>query len=211
MLRQYRKYERGEFFVVGVDTAAGGNDYCAAQFLSMTNIDVPTVIHTSQSITAVTPAIHHELERIYNETQLQPMVAYERQNGGVFELERLGTLNRNGKYRIFNMPGYGKLTNKDTEKIGWDTNSATRPKMLQDLKEAIDSQSLKIYDINTVKELFTFIIAKNGKPQAEDNAHDDLIMSLAIAWQLYQTVPIRRLEREVDIPEYKPRDSVIGI
>lgn len=211
MLRQYRKHQHGEFYVVGVDTAAGGNDRVAVQVLSKTNLDVPLVIHSTKSITAVTPIIHNELERIYNETGIPPVVAYERQNGGLFELERLGTLNRNGKYRIFKMPSYGKETNKTTDKIGWDTNTATRPKMLQDLKQAIDKEALKLYDETTVKELFTFIISKTGKPQAEDNAHDDLVMALAIAWQLYQLVPMKYLQREIELPEYKPRDSVIGI
>lgn len=211
MLKQYRKYQHGEFIVVGVDPSAGGDDYTAVQFLSKTNLDVPSVIHTKQTITSVTPIIHTELERIYDQTSLKPEVAYERQNGGVFEMERLGRLNRNGKYTLFKMIGYGKQNNDDTEKIGWDTNSATRPKMLQDLKNSIDGQLIKLYDPITVKELFTFIIAENGKPQAEKNTHDDLVMSLSISWQLYQLVPMRYLQREEELPIYQPRDNVIGI
>ena len=44
MLTRYRELNPGEFFVIGVDTAAGGSDYCAAQFLSKTKLDVPIVI-----------------------------------------------------------------------------------------------------------------------------------------------------------------------
>lgn len=197
---------------MGVDTSAGAGDYCAAQFVSKTYLDVPMVIHSPMSITAVTPTIHNELERVYNETQLQPVVAYERQGGGLFEMERLGTLNRNGKYKLFTMPTYGNNQNPDPKKIGWDTNTATRPKMLQDLKEVIDNKAVRVYDPATVKELFTFIIKKTGKPEAEDNAHDDLVMSLAIAWQLTQTentpVPI---SRQAPPPAYQPADDVIGI
>lgn len=201
MLKRYRKYQHGEFIVVGVDTSAGGKDRTAAQFLSKTLLDVPVVIHTPQSITAVTPVIHNELEKIYNETSVSPVVAYERQNGGQFELERLGVLNRNGRYKIFKMPGYGKEVNEATEKIGWDTNTATRPKMLQDLKEAIDKQLIKIYDKSTINEMFTFIISKTGKPQAEQNTHDDLVMSLAVAWQLYQTEEPQYKDTFDDLPD----------
>jgi len=35
--------------------------------------------------------------------------------------------------------------------------------------------------------MYSFIINKQGKAEAETSAHDDLVMSLAIAWQLYQT------------------------
>lgn len=211
MLNTHREYQPGEFIVCGVDPSAGGGDYTAAQFLSKTHLDVPAVIHTSQTITAVTPQIHIELERIYDITNVQPVIAYERQNGGVFELERLGALNRNGKYKIFTMPTYGNTTNIKAKKIGWDTNTATRPKMLQDLKNAIDNKTIKIYDKTTIKEMFTFIIADNGKPQAEENSHDDLVMSLAIAWQLYQQEEQQVHVPASTLPQFKdPQDYELG-
>jgi len=201
MLNQYRQYKSGEFIVVGVDTSAGGGDYSAAQFLSKTNLDVPTVLHTSQSITVATPIIHNELEKIFDETNVKPVVAYERQNGGVFELERLSTLNRLNKYDMFTMPTYGKIDNPTAKKIGWDTNTATRPKMLQELKECIDNKLIKLYHKQTVNELFTFIVSNIGKPEAENNAHDDLVMSLAIAWQLYQLANKPVKIDDLDIPD----------
>jgi hypothetical protein len=211
MLYRYRKYEPNEFYVVGVDTSAGGSDFTAVQFLSKTKLDVPSVLHDKTSITAITPLIHLELEKIYDATGVQPVVAYERQNGGLFELERLGTLNRNGKYRIFTMPTYGSVDNPESNKIGWDTNTATRPKMLQDLREAINKQLLKLYHKTTVNELFTFIINKQGKPEAEKHSHDDLVMALAIAWQLYQTENPPQEIRPEDLPRYEPSDPKIGI
>lgn len=186
MLYQYRQYNKGEFFVVAVDTAAGGDDCVAGQFLSKTNLDVPVVIHAEESITAVTPKIHNELERIYLETGVKPVVAYERQNGGIFELERLQRLNKFGNYTIFLMPSLGKVDNADPTMLGWDTNGASRPKACQDLQEAINNKLVKLYHEETINELFSFIIHKSGKMAAEKNAHDDLVMALAIAWQMYQ-------------------------
>lgn len=190
--RRYRKYERGEFIVVGVDTAWGGTDYCSAQFLSKTHLDIPTVFHSKVLASEMTPQIHLELERIYDETNVKPVVAFERNNGGIAEIERLATLNRLGKYRI-----YTEKTNvgstestEDTVKLGWTTSSASRPTMLSMLKECIDSRLLSIYDKPTINEMFSFIISQTSsswKAQAEQGAHDDLIMALAIAWQLYQT------------------------
>jgi hypothetical protein len=191
MFRRYRKWEQGEFVVVWCDTATGLGDYCAGQFLSNKKLDVPLVYHSKETATVMTPLIHNELERIKDETGIQPVVAFERNNGGGFEMDRLASLNRLGKYRIYTMKtldSSGRLD--DSSKLGWDTNTATRPKMLQDLKEAIDKQLLRIYDKPTVNEMFSFIIKTSNssvKAQAETGAHDDLIMSLAGAWQLYQT------------------------
>lgn len=216
MFKRYRSYEPGEFFVVGVDTAMGGLDYSAAQFLSKTKLDVPTVYHSKTTSTEMTPYLHTELETIYDKTGLQPVVAYERQNGGVFEMERLATLNRNGKYRIFTMPTYGNTTNPQAKKIGWDTNSATRPKMLQDLKESIDNKVIKLYHKRTVMELFTFIVVQTSsswRAQAEKNSHDDLVMSLAIAWQLQQmeTEPIKHFQIQ-NLPQFQEvADSDLGL
>lgn len=190
--RKYRKYQKGEFYVVFCDTAWGGLDYCAAQFLCKTNLDVPVVFHSKILATEMTPQIHNELERIYDETQVKPVVAFERNNGGVAEIERLATLNREGKYRIFvekSNIGSTELV-QDSVKLGWTTSSSTRPIMLSMLKEAIDNRLLTIYDKPTINEMFSFIISQTSsswKAQAEQGAHDDLIMALAGAWQLYQT------------------------
>ena len=190
--RRYRQYKPGEFYVVGIDTAWGGTDYCAGQFLCKITLDVPTVFHSKILATEMTPRIHNELERIYDETKVKPVVAFERNNGGVAELERLATLNRDGKYRIY-VEKHGVGTTEaveETIKLGWSTTSASRPNMLQMLKEAIDERVLRIYDKPTVNEMFSFIVSQTSsswKAQAEQGAHDDLIMALAIAWQLYQT------------------------
>lgn len=192
MFRKYRQYQKGEFVVVGVDTSWGGTDYSTAQFLSKTNLDIPTVYHSKVLATEMTPHIHLELERIYDETQVKPVVAFERNNGGIAEVERLATLNRDGKYHIYTEKrGVGTTDAiEQSVKLGWTTSSATRPTMLSMLKEAIDGRILRIYDKPTITEMFSFIVSQTSsswKAQAEQGAHDDLIMALAIAWQLYQT------------------------
>lgn len=192
MFRRYRDYKLNEFYVVFADTAWGGDDYCAVQFLSKTNLDVPVVYHSKTIATEMTPLLHLELEKIYDTTKVKPVVSIERNNGGVAELERLATLNRNGKYRIYQEKRNIGSTDStgDTVKLGWTTSSATRPTMLSMLKEAIDNKLIKIYDRPTVNEMFSFIVSQTSsswKAQAETGAHDDLIMALAGAWQLYQT------------------------
>jgi hypothetical protein len=186
MFRQYRNIEKGEFFVVFADTSAGGSDYNACQFLSKTKIDIPLIYHQKGIATEMTNSIFPVIEKIFDLTGITPMVAYETNNGGIFELERLSQLNRLSKFSIYKQQTHGTTFSEQTEKIGWTTNVATRPRMLQDFKNAIDNKLVKIYDKQTIAELYSFIIGKTGKPEAESNAHDDLVMSGAGAWQLYQ-------------------------
>lgn len=212
--RQFREIERNEFIVAFADTSAGMGDYCAVQFVSKTHIDVPLVYHSESIATEMTNAIFPVLEKIYDRTGVKPVVAYERNNGGVFELERLATLNRLGKFEIFTMPNSGRIDNPEPTKLGWDTNTATRPIMLQSLKEAIDNKLLRVYDKPTITELYSFVLVQTTstiKAQAERGAHDDLVMSLAGAWQMYQQCNSPQIINHGDLPQFKARDSVIGI
>jgi hypothetical protein len=192
VFRKYRDFKPGEFVLCFADTAQGGGDYCAAHFLSKEGLDIPLVYHSKTIATEMTPLLHQKLEEIFDQTGVQPIVAFERNNGGLFELERLNKLNRNQKYRIYRAKqNMGATTTvSDSNKMGWDTNSATRPAMLTGIKDAVDNGLLKIYDRPTITEMFSFVevqTTSSWRAQAERGAHDDLIMSLAGVWQMYQT------------------------
>lgn len=205
MFRQYRPIERGEFILVGYDLAMGGKDYSAVQFLSKTKNDVPLVYHSKNIATQATNDIVPVLNRIYDVTGVAPVLAPETNAGGVYEIDRINAMNREGKFKMYvQKAGIGTMDSPDAKKYGYSTNTATRPKMLEELKNAIDNKVIGIYDRNTINEMFAFVVVKTStswKAQAEQGAHDDLIMSLAIAWQLYQT------EIQPSVNNYVPKQS----
>lgn len=187
--RLYRPLTRGSFIICGMDCSQGGIDANFAQFIDKDHIDVPLVYEEHGVAADSTPKIHQALEWIFDETGVRPVVALERNMGGASEMERLRKMNRMQKYRIYQYMGFGTYKGENqTDRLGWVTDSASRPRMVGDLKSAIDTQNLRIYDKETVNQLGTFIVNKRtGKPEAAPNTHDDAVMSLAIAWQLYQT------------------------
>src|SRR3972149_3610484 len=87
MFRQFRKIEGNEKLVVAADTSSGLGDYCAVQFLSKTKIDVPLIYHSKIIATEMTNEIYPVLEKLYDITGNKPIVAYERNAGGVFEMD----------------------------------------------------------------------------------------------------------------------------
>jgi hypothetical protein len=189
MFRQYRQFEDKEFILCAVDTSSGGKDNTTAHFLSKTKIDIPLVYQSNVTTSDFIPKLSTILEKIYDKTNIKPVVAFERQNGGSFLMDRLAGINLSGKYDIFKMPNYGRTDPPEGVRLGWDTNTATRPKMLQELKEAIDKRVLIVYDKPTIEELFSFVVVQTSsawKAQAENSAHDDLVMAMAIVWQMYQ-------------------------
>lgn len=201
MFTLHRMLRQGEFIVFFVDTAGEGSDYNAGHGLSKTNLDIPITLHYKGSIVDVTPKLKELLIYIKKATGVKPVVAYETNNGGGYELDRLDRLNKEQDYIIYyqyKLNSEGKL--ERTDKKGWNTNSSTRPELISGLTELVDNHLVVIYSSRTVNEMPTFV--KRQKPggwraEAEEGANDDLMMSLGGAWQLYQTEnpPAPRRER----------------
>ena len=169
----------------------GLNDYCVAQFLSATEFDIPLVYRAQCISSQMTDDLYPIFNQIYDKTGKKPVIALERAQGGANEMERFAHLNKGNKYKLYQMKRHGDADiyeSQETLRLGWDTTSATRPKMLIALKECIDNKLIRIYDKATVEELFQFVKVQTStiiKAQAERNCHDDCVMALAIVWQLY--------------------------
>ena len=190
--REFRDLKKGEQLYVGCDTSFGCGDSSVAQFFSSKRFDFPMVYETNKIATEMTDDIFPILNYVYDETGLMPLVAYERQNGGAFEMERLAKLNKEGKFDIFRMPINDNGIIKKSDKLGWDTTTATRPQMLGHFKEAIDARLIRIYDKATLDEMYSFIRVQHSnavKAEAEKNAHDDLVMAAGIAYEMYLLYP----------------------
>ena len=183
MFRQYRKLEPGEFFVVFGDCAQGGEDTNFVQFLSKTKADIPLVLQMQSVAAEMTPYLREALNWIYEKTRTKPLIALERSMGGSSEMHNLIKYNE-GKYSIY----YTKNEiGEPTDKPGFDTTAVSRPKMLGDWLMAYESKAIRIYDQATQDQHQTFIVNKNGKPEAAPNTHDDAVMAAAGAYQLYRT------------------------
>jgi hypothetical protein len=199
--RLFRNIKPGEFFVVFGDTSQGGIDSNFVQFGSKTSRDIPLILQMQGVASEMTPFLRDGLNWIYKKTGVKPVVALERNNGGSSEMHNLIKYN-DGSYRIYYMRD--ELGKPDGDKPGWDTTggqfgTGTRPKMLGDWLKAFESQAITIYDEETIAQHNTFIVSKNGKPEAAPNTHDDAVMSAAGMWQLFQTEnPITKKHRRPD-------------
>ncbi len=138
---------RDEMIVVGVDCSMGLHDNCVAQFLSKGELDIPIVFRSKCIASEMTNKLFPILDEIADKTRRKPLVAFERNNGGIFEMERLAHLNRGNKFKIFQMKKHGEADNDEPEtvKLGWDCvtpNSLILTSNLQWVK----ASSLKVGD-----------------------------------------------------------------
>lgn len=209
MFRQYRKLEKGEFIVAGGDCSQGGEDSNCCQFYSKSRRDVPLHYHKQGVAATMTTEVIPVLEKIYDATGIKPIVGFERQNGGASEMERLRNLNRDQKYLLYVMPDVGKTEEGETVNLGYNTSESTRPTVVGDLKNLIDLKGIKVFDEETIQQLFWFIIGRNGKPQAMRGKHDDCVIALGIALQIALTTqqPLTP-EQVTDIVGQFPTDDL---
>jgi hypothetical protein len=192
--KQFRDLKKGEQIYIFGDTSFGCGDESTCAFFSSKRFDYPMVWGDSVIATEMTDEVYPIFNWISDETGVMPLVAYERNNGGAFEMERLAKLNKLGKYDIFRMPVTDTETGEieKSDKIGYDTNTATRPQMLSHFKEVVDSKLIRIYDKKTVEQMFSFIRVQHSnaiKAEAEKNAHDDRVMAHAGAYEMYVLYP----------------------
>lgn len=185
--RQYREIQPDEFILVFGDCSQGGIDSNFAQFMSATKLDFPMVYQARGVAVTMTQDIFPMLEKIYDITGIPPVVCFERNNGGQSEMQRLFDLNIKNKYRVFIMPSWGtnSIGAEETSLLGWNTDKATRPKMLGEWKDVFEKHLFVIYDEETIKQHKSFII-KAGKAQASAHHHDDAVMSIAGTYQMFQ-------------------------
>lgn len=175
-LAVWAKPETGHQYVIGGDVAEGleHGDYSAAHVIDATTGTQVAVWHGH------TPAdvFGDELEILglwYNSA----LVGVEQNNHGLTTITKLRQLNYPHIYRHRTID---QVSKKVTLKFGWPTNKATKPKMIDDLDEALRKGELTLHHKRTIAELKTFV--RDEHARMHGSPFDDLVMSLAIAYQM---------------------------
>lgn len=94
------------------------------------------------------------------------------------ELERLKYLKQFVRERE------DSYTNKPVKAYGFKTTGVTRPLILAQLQAIVNDHIGLINDKETLEEMLTFVRNEKGRPEAQEGAHDDLVMALAIAYYI---------------------------
>jgi hypothetical protein len=77
-----------------------------------------------------------------------------------------------------------KISNQPTRKYGRQTNTKTRPLMINEYEEAIRRWFITQVDERLRTEMYSFIYNEKHKPEAQEGTHDDAIMADAICYQM---------------------------
>lgn len=163
-------------YVAGVDTSEGlpNSDPNGIGILDKVTGDQMCTIHGRFPFNQLAKLAVEECI-YYN----RAMLGVERNNHGHAVLQRIVELG-------YKKPHYrgGPLYHFAKDRVGWDTNSATRPVLLDELAEAIDERFMLVRDREFLSECLTFKKQSNGKYAADPGCCDDTVLKWGIAWQM---------------------------
>jgi phage terminase large subunit len=159
-------------YVIGGDTAGEGSDNFTGQVLdNTTGEQVAVLLH--QFDEDIYAKQMYCLGSYYNWALLSPETNYS--TYPVKELERL-------EYpKMYMREREDDLTHRLVKSYGFQTTRLTRPIIIAALVKVVRENIELINDRKTLEEMLTFVRNEKGRPEAQNGAHDDLIMGLAIA------------------------------
>jgi hypothetical protein len=156
----------GREYVLGVDSAGGGDD---GDFAAVQVIDRATGLQCAELQQRLRPA---ELARAAVELAKEygcALIAVERNNHGAAVLAYIESSER-----------YGRVYRQRSER-GWLTTAASKPEMVARIGSLLQQTPELFMSRRLLGECRTYVAGENGKTTAAGGEHDDLVMAMAVA------------------------------
>ena len=172
-VRIWHRPEPGHLYSVGADCSEGleGGDFQAAAVYDQTARRQVATIHGTMEADDYAELIARVAQR-YGTAQ----VAVEVNGCGWAVLNRLRRL----YHHLYHRQEYDRETRKPGVRIGWHTNSITKPDLVGKLAEAIRDDAVGVEDRDTIEELMAYAYVGGGT-SAPEGHYDDRVMALGIA------------------------------
>jgi phage terminase large subunit len=194
----YSEPKRGYPYVQGGDTSGDGSDNFTGHIIDNTTGEQVAVLKHQFDEDLYTRQMYC-LGKYYNEALIGLEV-----NFSTYPIKELERLNYYNQYTRESTDTY---TGELQKKFGFRTDRATRPIIIANLVKIVREHIELINDISTLEEMLTFVRNEKGKATAQNGKHDDLVMGLAITYQIRSqqdtTVTIPRVERWDNSPSAK--------
>lgn len=162
----------GRHYVIGADTAGDGSDCFVAQVLdNKTGYQVATLRQRTDEDLFTRQLF--SLGWMYNEALIGIETNWS--TYPIRELERLGYTKQYVRETV------DTYTGKLEQRFGFRTDLKTRPLIIAELVGWMREHPESVSDKDTLEEMLTFVRSESYRPEAQEGAHDDCIMALAIA------------------------------
>ena len=179
-LKIWKKPAFGREYVAGVDCAEGlpDGDYDCCVVLDKETWEEMAELHGRWPAHVFAKKCA-DLCKEYDEA----ILAVERNNHGHSVLNTLR--NQLGYPYLYHHQGYDHRGTRAI--LGWDTNSKSKPVMIDGLDEAVRERLIIIHDPEFVRECLTYVYDDKGGTGAQAGCRDDRVIARAIALQVAKT------------------------
>ena len=166
-------------YCIGGDTAGEGSDYFVGQVLDARTGEQVAVLKHQFDADQYTRQIYC-LGKYYRNALIGIEANFD--SYPIMELQRLGYMKQ------YTREAVDTYTGKTEKRFGFKTTSLTRPTIISRLIEIVREHCEQINDSATLEELLTIVRNEKGRIEAPEGGHDDMMMSLAIAYQVREQV-----------------------
>ena len=190
----YREPEPGRPYVIGADTAGEGSDFFVAQVLDNVTGEQAAVLRQQSDEGTFADALY-ALGMMYNGALIGAEVN--------FSTYTVMELSRRGYPRQYVRQDLDSYTGRPMERFGFVTNRSTRETIISGLVSALRGHIELVSDRATLEEMLTFVRNEQQRAEAQQGAHDDCVMALAIAHHIrpQQSYSVRLDEPRADWTE----------
>ena len=172
VVRIYADPIPGASYVIGADTAGDGSDRNVAQVLRADTGEQAAVLIMRTDEDTFARQLYC-LGRYYGDALTAVEVNFSTYPVKMLEMMKYPALYVREKQDTFE-GGVKKA-------YGFRTDSLTRPLIIAELIQTVREHSETINDRTTIEEMLTFVRNEKLRPEAEEGAHDDTVMAMAIA------------------------------
>ena len=177
----YEPYIENHRYALGVDVAEGVGQDSSTIIITDFSDKIPRVVAEYESKKIPPDILAYEVKR-GAERYGNAIVAVERNNHGHTTIATLKSIYSN----LYTEIKEDRVADTVTEKLGWHTNGASKPKMLYELKQAIEQNNIEIPSKYILEELRSYdkedLSVTKFKP--DQTKHWDRVMALAICYQM---------------------------
>lgn len=177
----YRSYEPGHSYGLGADVSEGiGSDFNTIIIIDFTK----SIVAARYKNNLISPDLFAYEIKNGAEKYGNCIVGVERNNHGHATISKLKEIYSVNK--IYKEWKTDIITKKQTEKLGWHTNLATKPRIMNEFKTAIQEDLLIIPDRGLLNEMKVYDIEELNAVKADEDKtnHFDVLMACAIAWEM---------------------------
>lgn len=179
-LKIWEKPKPYKEYVIGADVAEGlkGGDFSVA-----TVVDISTMAVVARWRGHCDPDKFGETLGALGTYYNYALIGVEVNNHGLTTVQKLRDTFYTNLYKRDR--GYDEEWETPTVNLGWKTDMRTKRLMIDDLIKLVRERVIKDKDIVFINEAFSYVRDERGRMNAEEGSHDDVVMSTAIAYQLF--------------------------